>query len=95
MSYRVEYPCNMIPKRRPKKPGLRLPLLTCLFFLLFLLVLNACYPHGQQVMRRVFLAGGGEALVSAVHTFADSIEQGTGIPQAVQAFCRDLVVHGN
>lgn len=95
MSYRVEYPCNMMSKRRQKKTGLRLPLLISLFFILFLLVLNVYYPHGQQVMRQVFLAGGGEELICAVQNFTDSLAAGGGLSQAVQTFCRELVVHGN
>ena len=90
MAYRVEYPAPGKPMGQPPKRSRLLFLFASVSFLLFLTALNLYYPRGREVMLRLFLAAGGEAILTAVGNFTQGLEQGMGLGDAVQAFCREL-----
>ena len=90
MSYRVEYGSDAVPKGHPPRGRFRLVALAAVCFLLFLFCVNTFYPRGREVMVQLFLAGGGEELISAVSNLSQELEQGLPLSAAVQTFCREL-----
>ena len=94
MSYRVEYASWAVAKGQPPRRKLRLAGLVFVFFILFCITVNVCYPRGREVMLDLFLAGGGEELLTAVSNFSQDLGDGLPLSTAVQTFCREITGGG-
>lgn len=82
MSYRIEY------RLAHKKAGsrMRLPFLTLMFFLLFLLLVSHCWPEGMTEIRSVFQELRASAPVSALNAFAGNLSEGESVTAAFSDF---------
>lgn len=82
MSYRIEY--RLAHKKTGS--GMRLPLLTAMFFLLFLVLASLCWPEGMAEIRSVFQDLRASAPVSALHAFAGNLSEGESVAAAFSDF---------
>lgn len=86
MGYRVEYqPMKKI--RNAEKKRVRLPALTALFILLFLLLVNQMWPQGRALLRKALFPGDTAVTTSALDTFADELKAGNAFSTSFRNFC--------
>lgn len=95
MAYRIDYG-PPLPKHRSQKHSIRLPLLTVLFLLLFLLGVKALWPAGNETLTRLLLPP-QSALESqeAVQTFLSDLESGESFYDSLTAFCHQIVANAD
>ena len=87
MGYRVVYrPIKKI--RGSEKQKARRTALTALFFLVFLILVNTCWPQGRDFLREVLFPGDSSVAVMALENLADELKAGEGVWDAVENFCR-------
>lgn len=90
MGYRVEYrPVKKV--RRMEKRTVRLPALTALFFLLFLLLVNSIWPRGTEVLRGLAFSGDAAVTADALDVLAMELRAGEALPSALETFCRKVM----
>ncbi len=65
----------------------RLIPLTGAAWLAFLMLVEACWPRGQEVLREVLVPDTLNAALIAVNAFAENLRSGEMLPQAWEAFC--------
>lgn len=65
--------------------------LTGVAFLAFLLLVDAYWPRGQEVLREFLLPEAVDSALTAVTTFAERILYGEALPVAWEAFCYEIV----
>ncbi len=92
MSYRIEYGGGNAV-RKPGR-GNRLPVLTAGAFLLFLLLTQAFWPEGTAALREFLLPGDSEVTAHAFSAMAEDLQQGIPVSDALTAFCREILAHG-
>lgn len=86
MSYRIQYsspyaaPCK-------KQSKIRLPLLTVLCFLLFLMLVNTFWPQGAEYMAEKMAALRQSAAVMALDRLAEDLFRGEPLSAAFSEFC--------
>lgn len=76
-----------------KRKRVRFSVLVLAFFLVFLLSVQIFSREGAMFLRRMILPVGDET-VEAFSIMIQAVEQGTPIPEAVTAFCREVMEHG-
>lgn len=89
MGYQVIYD----EEKRQQGRGFRFRLipLTGIAFLVFLLLVNAYWSKGQEVLRNLLLPEAVNSALTAVTTFAERILSGEALPVAWEAFCYEIV----
>lgn len=90
MAYRIEYGLPR-PRRREKFP-LRLLLLTCFFFVLFLAGVKIFWPEGQARLAQLLLPTGTRA---AFRDLLDALRSGQPVYDSLTAFCREIVSYAD
>lgn len=80
-------------ERCEKRSGKRFRMLLLVFFLVFLLSVQLFSREGAEFLRRMILPVGEES-VEAFSTMIQAVEDGTPIADAVTAFCREVIKHG-
>ena len=90
MAYRIEYGPPR-PRRREKFP-LRLLLLTCFFFVLFLAGVKIFWPEGQAWLTQLLLPTGTRA---AFRDLLDALRSGQPFYDSLTAFCREIVSYAD
>ena len=90
MAYRIEYGPPR-PRRREKFP-LRLLLLTCFFFVLFLTVVKIFWPEGQARLTQLLLPTGTRA---AFQDLLNALRSGQPVYDSLTAFCREIVSYAD
>ena len=95
MAYRIDYGPPM-PRRRGEKFPLRLPLLTCVFFLLFLLVVKAAWPAGSEKLTQLLLPAQAAAeSQEAVQAFLSDLKEGEPFYESQTAFCQQIIAYAD
>lgn len=90
MGYRVEYqPVKKV--RGVEKRTSRVPALTALFFLLFLLLVNGFWPQGAEILREILIPGDPTVTVAALETFTQELQTGEELSIAFEDFCRTIL----
>lgn len=90
MGYRVSYqPVRKV--RGTEKRVSRVPAMTALFLILFLLLLNSLWPFGAEILRDILIPGDADATVMALETFAYELQAGEGLTSAFENFCRKIM----
>ena len=79
--------------RSNKRSGTRFRVLVLVFFLVFLLCVQLFSREGADYLRRMILPV-GEQTIEAFSTMVQSVEEGTPVPEAVTAFCREVIALG-
>lgn len=90
MGYRVEYDPSGIKRFGRREKSRRLPLLTMVFFLIFLLMVSAFWPRGMQVLREMLIPGDSEATLAAWEALTWELHAGESVGSAVESFCREI-----
>ena len=93
MAYRIDYypPAN---KHSGSSFRLRMPLMTFVFFLLFLMSINAVWPAGSQMLRRLLLAPDTAAeSETALQTLISELKEGQPFYDSLTAFCQQIIAH--
>lgn len=95
MAYRIEYGPPVPPARR-ERLSLRLPLLTCLFFAVFLLTVKAFWPAGQEALTRLLLPlRSGAETQEAMRIFLSDLQDGRDFREALTAFCQQIISYAD
>ncbi len=95
MSYRIEYNPFTPPGRREHLSP-RLPVLTCLFFVLFLLAVKSLWPAGQEALTRLLLPLQTTADTrEAAAAFLSDLQKGHNFRDALTAFGRQIVTYAD
>lgn len=90
MGYRVDYqPIKKVRGAEKRKSGI--PALTALCLLVFLLLVNSCWPRGARVLRSLLLPGDAAVTVAALEDFAVELGAGDSFPGAFENFCRRVI----
>ncbi len=71
----------------------RFSVLVLVFFLVFLLSVQLFSQEGAQLLRRMILPVGDDT-VEAFSAMVQAVEEGVPVSEAVTAFCREVVAHG-
>lgn len=82
MGYRVQYSDEEPPRSKAFRFWL-----TAVFFLIFLLAVDAHWPEGREVLRRILFPGRGS---EAAEAFASDVEAGTSLIDALTRLWRRL-----
>lgn len=80
-------------ERCEKRSGKRFMMLLLVFFLVFLLSVQLFSQDGAEFLRQMILPV-GEETVEAFSTMVRSVEEGTPVPEAVTAFCQEVIALG-
>lgn len=80
-------------ERCEKRSRKRFRMLLLVFFLVFLLSVQLFSQEGAEFLRRMILPVGEES-VEAFSAMIQAVEDGTPIADAVTAFCREVIEHG-
>ncbi len=83
MGYRVIY--DEKSKKQGRSLRFRLIPLTAAAWLSFLLLVNACWPRGQEVLRSMILPEAVNTALESVNTFADTLKSGN-LTDALEVF---------
>lgn len=71
----------------------RLPELTVLFVLAFLLLTRLFWPAGREKIRDILLPGDPNITQQAVSVLVDDLRAGEPVGEAVRAFCGEILGH--
>ena len=93
MSYRIEYQPMKWPGSR-ERGSLRRAALTGVFFLLYLLLVDAFWPQGRELLRELLIPGDPDVTMEAFGIFAHAIQSGSPFADAAEVFCRTIMGHG-
>lgn len=89
MAYRIRYK-GKNPAPQPKS---RLPGLTVLFFVLFLIAVFRFCPEGRSLIQTLVIPG-GEQSIQALEAMAQNLRDGMGLQEAAECFRRELTEDG-
>ncbi len=93
MAYRIDYHS---PSRKSSIPRFRwqMPLMTCLFFLTFVVCVNSAWPAGEEALRQLLLPSSitdeSEAALQALLT---NLRNGQPFYESITAFCQQIIAH--
>ena len=90
MSYRVEYSASGIVRKETKRKNGRIPLLTAVCFLIFLLIVGGYWPRGTQALREMLLPGDSAVTAAAWEELTQELHAGAPVGGAVENFCREI-----
>lgn len=90
MAYSIGYGNQPKPKYIQKKSNILM--LTCLFFIFFLLMINIFWQDGAQTLRQMLLPF-EENTIAAFEELVTDLSSGTALSDAVTAFCQDVIGH--
>ena len=65
-----------------------------IFFILLAIVAAFLLPKTRQVLKKVLLPGDETVTAQALEDLVTDLRQGSGVSQAVEAFCREIIEHG-
>lgn len=90
MGYRVEYQSGK-QVRETKKHRSCIPVLTAVSLLVFLLLVNAFWPRGAEVLQELLFPGDAAVTAAALEEFAMELRAGEELPDALATFCRTVI----
>ena len=93
MPYRMEY--EPAQKKKRQGTGSRRAVLTVLLFILFLQMVHAFWPDGQNMLRILLIPGDPETTLQAAEVFAQEMECGYSLADAARNFYNSVLYHGN
>lgn len=91
MGYRIDYG-QPSDKRYPafRRPN-HLASMICGALVLFLLLTNAFWPSGRELLRDLFIPGDPEVTSEAFSALIEDVRAGEDVSEAVTAFCREIL----
>ena len=91
MSYQINYGLTSRPIKNSAKNkpwGL-----TWIVLLVFLLLVNSCWPRGHAVLRDLLWPGEPEKTQQALETFVTQLRYGEPVTDAIELFCLEILEH--
>lgn len=76
-----------------KKKKRSLGPLAAAWFLVFCLIVGACWPEGREMLRSLLFPGDWTVTAQAAETFALDLKAGEPLGAAVEAFCGRIFFH--
>ncbi len=89
MAYKIEYGTVLKRRKTKKRPNFRQHAMTAGCFLLFVLVAHLFWPDRLAALRTLLLPQTG-----AVMALVDDLQSGDSLPQAIEAFCQQVMGYG-
>ncbi len=86
MAYRIDY--GESPYTSDKSCFFLRSLMTCLFFLLFLVLVSAFWPEGREVLRLMLIP---DATLEAAETFVSELHCGSNLGSSMSDFFQKLI----
>ena len=90
MGYRIHYQSEKKKDRKLRNHS-RLAVLIAVCFLVFLLLVETCWPEGAEVIRTMNVFSEEIIPVSALNDLENGLLQGESLVKAWTAFWRDIV----
>ena len=90
MAYSIGYGNQPKPTYTQKRS--KIPMLSFMFFILFLLMVNIFWQEGAQTLRHMLLPF-EENTVTAFDAMVTELSNGTALSDAVAAFCQEVIGH--
>ncbi len=88
MAYRVDYADSNEQAAAQEKGHFSRAAIICFF--LFLILVQLFWPKGQEAIQKILLPGATEAVWAAVDSFADQLQTGEPVGEALNALCRTV-----
>lgn len=88
MAYRVDYADSKGQVMAQEKKHFFRSLIICFF--LFLILVQLFWPKGQEAIQKLLLPGATETVWAAVDSFADRLQTGEPVGEALDALCRTV-----
>lgn len=92
MGYRVDYEPANRAFRGGRQQSLRVPMMTAVFFLLFLFCVVTFWSRGADTLLTVLFPGNVDTTWKALEAFADNLKTGEPASSAFASFCRDIIL---
>lgn len=90
LTYRIDYGPPIPQEKKQRKSGVRLRVMTVIFFFAFLLLVKSIWPAGTERLRSVLLPSGtGDQ--QAIREFVADLRQGEDPKDALTTFCRQVI----
>ena len=93
MGYRICYDGGEAPKKWAGKGRSRLPVMTAVFFLVFLLLTKLFWPAGAAELRQILIPGDPEVTAQATSGLIRDLRAGEPVGVAVKTFCGEILTH--
>lgn len=91
MGYRIDYePVNRAFQIRTGR-RLRVPLLSAVFFVIFLLLVRFCWVQGTDALRAMFFPGDWQVTGQALEALAENMRAGHTFSHSAAVFCREII----
>ena len=92
MAYRIDYGPPL--RKRGNTLPRRMPLLTFLFFLIFLFSVETLWPAGREALQQVLLRpGSASGTADALQGFISSLKDGQPFYDSFTAFCQQIIAN--
>ena len=91
MAYRIVYEETKVKPQRRDKASLPVPLLSLLFFLVFLMLIGQFWPEGASWIRNALIPGDPDKTMQALQVLSRELHSGVPIGAAVEDFCKDII----
>jgi len=93
MAYRIEYH-PLSNKRSIPHFHWQMPIMTCLFFLLFVVSIKTAWPAGSQALRQFLLPPDSVAeSETALQALLANLKDGQPFYESLTAFCQQIIAH--
>ena len=90
MAYRIEY--HPTPKRHNKSiSSLRIGVMTCIFFLLFLVTSMSIRTDTCEIIKQILIPGNPDITITAAKELVTSLKDGMPLSSAITAFCNSIL----
>lgn len=91
MAYRLEYDTSCRWEKRKEEWGIQRVILSCLFFVLFILVVNLYWKEGRDILIRLVFPQDTVAAWNGLQQLTDQIRQGVPLKTAAENFCNEVL----
>jgi len=92
MGYRIDYDMKSGYWEVSQNHKWRLPVLTVFFFILFLFLCSWFWPEGMNLFVDLIIPGDNTVTLQAAKNMTEYLRDGGSIQQAVDAFCREVIL---
>ena len=91
MGYRIEYDGHTGALEIQKVQPWRLPTLTCICFLVFLMLCSMFWPEALDLLEELMIPGDNGITLSALDAMTHDLRAGATFEEAVSAFCLEII----
>ena len=91
MCYRIEYGPEIRSKPSNRRTFFRIPVLTAVFFFLFLLSVRIWWDDGSKLLRQWMIPAEFSATEEAFSSMVENLRSGAELKDAVTTFCQELL----